>query len=86
MAHERGLSGYPADPELNRLQSHLGHLAAEWRGALGGAERQRAIVQDYHATMRRLYELGWDDILDIDAELPRDLMPEEYYHPPPSNP
>lgn len=71
--------GYPIDPELRALQRHLGILAQELRGRARGDsdEKQWKIDLEYHTTMKKLYDLGWDDILDIDAELPEHLMPEE---------
>jgi len=77
--HEVDKSGYPTEPLLRQLQIKLGGLAVEWRGLHHrGDEKQNDIVTQYHETMKRLYELGWDDILDIDAELPDKLMPQEY--------
>lgn len=84
--HKVDKSGYPVDPVLRNLQKQLGILAAELRGMPqeDTDEKQRQIVEEYRATMDQLYELGWDDILDIEAELPEHLMPEEYTkrHPP----
>ncbi len=73
MAHEVDVFGFPIDPELSRLESWLGELAARWRGTW-----DQNIVDEYHTTMTRLYELGWDGRLDIESELPDRLMPEEY--------
>jgi hypothetical protein len=36
------------------------------------------VIEEYHATLTKLYELGWDAALDVDSELPDELMPEEY--------
>jgi hypothetical protein len=77
-AHEVDDIGLPLDPELRELEFHLGNLAAMWRGSKGMPERRREIVKEYHDTMAKLYSLGWDAILDIDCELPDELMPEEY--------
>jgi hypothetical protein len=60
------------------LLSRLGHLAYRWRGSSSNPELQEQIVLQYHATVQALYELGWDDIIDIDSELPEPLMPERY--------
>ena len=80
MPHEKGISGYPLDPELDRLQSRLGELAGMWRSANRRDEKEskEEIVQEYHAIMAQLYQLGWEDELDYDAILPYELMPEEY--------
>lgn len=73
MPHDVDNLGYPVDPELRQLESYLGELAARWRGTY-----REDIVQEYHATMSLLYELGWDAILDVESELPDELMPEQY--------
>ena len=73
MPHEVDIFGFPIDPELNHLESYLGELAARWRGTW-----DQAIVEEYHATLARLYELGWDGRLDIESELPDRLLPKEY--------
>jgi hypothetical protein len=78
VAHATDKSGYPLDPELRRLEFYLGELAGLWRGAYGDQERQDETVQEYRAILARLYELGWDATLDIESELPEELMPEEY--------
>jgi hypothetical protein len=83
MAHEIDEIGLPVDPELKRLQLHLGYLAADW-GSYESEERQREIVEEYHATLNLLYSLGWDAALSIDSELPDALMPEEYLRRNPS--
>jgi hypothetical protein len=79
--YETDAVGYPLDPQMSQLQAYLGTLAGMWRNAKrkGKVERQAEIVQEYHETMAQLYALGWDDALDIDAELPYELMPEEYF-------
>jgi hypothetical protein len=73
--------GYPLDPELRRLQARLGTLAGMWRHAKTSSDllRQQELVEEYRQTLARLYELGWDDALDSDAELPDEYMPEEYF-------
>lgn len=72
-SHEVDEFGFPTDPELRRLEDRLGDLAGMWRGTY-----DEKVVQEYHATMARLYELGWNDVLDMESELPDSLMPEEY--------
>ena len=77
-AHKTDAVGYPLDPELRKLEFHLCGLAGDWRGSWGDSNRQAEIVREYHATMAKLYALGWDGILDIECELLDELMPEEY--------
>lgn len=78
MAHQVDQFGYPLDPELRHLERRLGQLAGEWGRVAHGIGHQEAIVAEYHATMQRMYDLGWRGGLDIDAELPHDLMPAWY--------
>jgi hypothetical protein len=73
MAHEVDIFGFPVDPELDRLEGYLSNLAALWRGTY-----RQDVVEKYHATIARLYELGWDGTLDIDSELPDEFMPKKY--------
>jgi hypothetical protein len=55
------------------LEFQLGHLAAEW------AKTQKpALIKRYHDIYHELRSLGWDDVIDIEAELPDELMPQEY--------
>jgi hypothetical protein len=63
---------------LQKLEISLGHLAAEWRGSFNDPEIQDSIVRQYHVAVQRLYELGWNEIIDIESELPEELMPREY--------
>ena len=79
MAHAMDEIGYPLDPELRRLEDRLGELAARWREAYARpGDREHEIHHEYVATIERLYELGWDDVLDIDSVLRDALMPAEY--------
>lgn len=79
--HEVDAVGYPLDPEMRGLQAYLATLAAMFRGAKRTNDQveQKEIVQEYHTTLHKLYMLGWDDGLDREAELPYELMPEEYF-------
>ena len=78
MPHLVDSIGYPQDPKLRKLEFQLGDLAALWRGSFEDADRQRHIVDSYHAVLSRLYQLGWDSVLDVESELPDSLMPPEY--------
>ncbi len=77
-AHEVDEFGNPTDPELRDLEFHLNGLAGIWRSKWGDLQRQEEIVREYHATMTKLYALGWDGSLDMECELPERLMPAEY--------
>jgi len=69
--------GLPEDHEMREFEFHLGDLAAEYRGT-GSLERRELVVQEYGETLQRLYALGWDDLLDVESELPQSVMPGEY--------
>ena len=75
--HDTDQLGYPTDPELRALEFQLGNLAADYRMHKSPAH-DKQIVKEYHDTMKKLYQLGWDAVLDIESELPDKLMPEEY--------
>jgi hypothetical protein len=77
-AHEVDELRFPVDPELRELEMNLGDLAETWRGNWGNPDRQAEMVREYHATMAKLYALGWDGTIDLECELPEELMPEEY--------
>jgi hypothetical protein len=77
-AHEVDELRCPVDLELRRLEMHLCDLAGTWAGNWGNPDRQAEIVREYHATITKLYALGWDDTIDLQCVLPRELMPEEY--------
>lgn len=57
------------------LEHKISELAMRWRGQ---PEKRDEIKKEYHKTIAVLYSLGWDDILDVDCELPDDDMPQEY--------
>ncbi len=63
--------------EVQLLETQLGRLAMRWR-AVGTPELQAEIAREYHAAVRRLYELGWDDVIGVDSQLPEESMPSEY--------
>lgn len=75
--HETDQIGYPVDPKLRALAFRLGDLAAEYRQHLS-PEHDKQLVEECHATIAKLFQLGWDAVLDIESELPDQLKPEEY--------
>lgn len=80
MPHETDAFRFPVDPQLRRLENHLGDLAGMWRGT-GNLN----IVKEYNVILNLMYDLGWDGLLDIESQLPEDLMNQEYLkrHPGP---
>lgn len=63
--------GYPS-AEVMRLSDRLFDLAAEWRGT-----QDAALIREYHLVLYKMVLKGYDvDELDIQAQLPLELMPE----------
>ncbi len=71
--------------EIRTLEASLCPLAGEWYQH-PTPQRDEGIVQQYHEVFRRLYELGWDKILEYECELPDNLMPKEYLRRHPTYP
>ncbi len=63
---------------IDHLIATLSNLAALWAGAYGDDDLQAAYAHEYHAAVAELFELGWDERLTLECELPRQLMPEIY--------
>lgn len=59
------------------LELQLSDLAALWRGQQDGEDRDETVRQ-YQAILRCMIELGYNDSLVVDSELPERLMPREY--------
>ena len=66
---------------LEVLESKLADLAAQWRGASrrGEVEIVEAVVQQYQAVLLCMIELGHNEFLDAETELPDRLMPPAYF-------
>jgi hypothetical protein len=73
MAHPVDKMGFPLDPQLRRLEGHLGYLAAIWRET-----HDPKILKEYYITVKLLYELGWDGTIDFESMLPPEHMPPEF--------
>ena len=58
---------------VEQMEKKLSELAYHWRGS-----QDTQLAQQYQAILRCMIELGFDAPLDIDAELPDRLMPQEY--------
>ena len=65
--------GFSDNPVYDRLVDKLGYLAGLWR-----RHKTDEIAQQYQTVLKTLIILGFDEPLDVDVELPDDLMPVEY--------
>jgi hypothetical protein len=69
----------PIDQQfLRTLEAKLSDLAAMWRGRKDMPVADE-IVRQYQSVLRCMIELGFQDSLDADSELPDRLMPKEYF-------
>ena len=76
---EKDFFGYSTNPEISKRETRLAELAAQWRGTKGDlADGDEKIVEEYHRVLHEMEALGWTNWLDVDAELPKRLMPESY--------
>ena len=62
---------------IEQMEIKLSHLAMRWRERKDQADAPY-IVRQYQAMLRCMIELGFEDELYVDSELPDDLMPLEY--------
>lgn len=74
MATKRIKGALSDNPVYEELLYKLADLAGEWRET-----KQDKLVRRYQAILLCLYELGWDEELDVELELPDELMPPEYF-------
>ncbi len=65
------------NPMLKKMEDSLSELAMLWRGS-DDDEEATAIVQYYQVILRCMIDLGFQQSLQVEAELPDDLMPQEY--------
>lgn len=65
------------NPMLKKMEDSLSELAMLWRGS-DDDEEATAIVQHYQVILRCMIDLGFQQSLQVEAELPDDLMPQEY--------
>lgn len=68
----------PIALELQRLRQLLFDLVSDWSNVERGIKHQDEIIAEYHATLQRMFDLGWRGGLDIECELPYSLMPTWY--------
>lgn len=59
--------------EIEALELQLSRAAANWRST-----KDAHFVKKYHDIYHKLRSLGWSDGIDAEAELPDELMPQEY--------
>ncbi len=84
---EDSLESWARTNEIEQLKRDLDDAVGDWRSHSSQEQDEKAL-QKYHAIVDRLYQLGWDDTLEYQLELPHHLMPEEYQkrHPKPERP
>jgi hypothetical protein len=61
------------ETKIEALVIQLYRTAGNWRKT-----KNPEYVQQYHAIYDELRALGWDDAIDIEGELPNNLMPQHY--------
>lgn len=66
--------GLSDDPTFDAMMHELGWLAGAWRET-----KDATYIAKYQILCRALLEMGWDDELDFELLLPKDLMPQEYF-------
>lgn len=74
---EQFKSEAPLSNLIDEMERSVGLLAARWRGRQHTPEAA-SIVHQYQAILRCMIELGFRDSLDVDSELPDELLPHEY--------
>lgn len=57
----------------DKLIHALAYLSGLWRET-----KDDRVAQQYQTILRTLVLIGFDDSLDVDIELPEELMPKEY--------
>ena len=62
---------------LAQMESTLAQLAMRWRGS-DNDEEAEAIAHNYQVILRCMIDLGFRQSLQVEAELPDELMPQEY--------
>lgn len=65
------------EPMLKNMEDSLSGLAMRWRGS-NSDEEAEAIAHQYQVILRCMIDLGFHQSLQVEAELPDDLMPQEY--------
>jgi DNA-binding transcriptional regulator PaaX len=63
---------------LEQMETTLAHLAMHWRGS-DSDEEADAIAHNYQVILRCMIDLGFRQSLQVDTELPDELMPQAYF-------
>lgn len=71
---KRVMGAFSPNLLYDELLYKLAELALEWR-----VNKEDKVARRYQAILLSLLELGWNDELDTEFELPNRLMPEEYF-------
>jgi len=67
------------DDDIQHIRTVLVHLVGRWaREKDDNPEMAKEIVENYNGLLSYLINTGWDDGLPLEAELPDELMPQEY--------
>jgi hypothetical protein len=65
------------EPMLKNMEESLSELAMRWRGN-DSDEEADAIAHNYQVILRCMIDLGFHQSLQVEAELPDELLPQEY--------
>jgi hypothetical protein len=63
---------------LEQMEITLAHLAVHWRGLTEQVDSTE-VIHNYQTILLCMLDLGLDHPLDIDSELPDELMPPAYF-------
>lgn len=66
------------NPLLEELEASLNQLVLEWRSC-ENPQLEKQIETHYQDILHLMIRLGFQQALDMDAELPHELMPQEYF-------
>jgi len=67
------------DDDIQHIRTVLVHLVGRWsRYKDDNPEIAKEIVGHYNGLLSYLINTGWNDGLPLEAELPDELMPQEY--------
>jgi len=63
---------------LAEMESALAYLAMHWRSC-DSDEEAAQIAARYQIILRTMIQLGFQDSLQVDSELPDEFLPQEYF-------